>query len=496
MSSEKSISILSISPEILGQIGPHLTNIDAARLRCTCLYLSRVFAPFLIDTVGLRLSNKLSSVKPPCHPIPFVPIPDSLVQHVKTLFVMLQPNRIGIPHDDQNYQSEVNVLRKEITRFTSLRRVDIGWTSVLFAWDVQKHLDRAVLERDLLLLVGNASRNTLTRLGIRHSCMFPEMLPPPPNFESFTQLTELHIVHQDDRSTMPLFKPLLQLNNTLEKLAIKISQTWRAEDIHLRDIFPSRSSAPFLSLRSISLHGDINCSNDSHLSDLPDFPNLRCLFIDRMEVPPGRNLDGFWDVLRTRKTKLEYLFVTYGVNAALMDYLTSFQGLQRLHLDELPGEGTLFDCTRQLITVVLPHHALTLRMLTIHLPCLYLEGILASTQNTITVTWPSPKLFLQLEDLSVRTPSNWDFSLENAQNLLNWLEQFPALRHAGTLWKADPHPFTAASSAATVIMGQLVGRTGRPKVWSIYGLPWSSWQIEPLSNDEWTFKFVKSPTIL
>ncbi|KAF8643446.1 hypothetical protein AX16_009002 [Volvariella volvacea WC 439] len=486
-------SLLALPPELLDQIGPHLDHQGILRIRSTCTYLCSLFTPLSVYRLGLYLSTELEGLSYDYTPIPFVPTPDSLLCHIKRLRIRLDPQELDSELGKRDFQSQVDALMAETARLKSLKDLRIMWQTGFSEWVVPEHVHLlAALERDIIATVARATNGEVKELRIQHSCMSFQVPSSAPPFESLN-LKELEIEYEESNPSIPhLIQSYLIQNPSLEVLRIYFNSSLTA--LSLPDLLPPHTSIPSLPLHTLDLNGAVAPLPLSSLQKLPSLSNLRHLKIRYIQTQ--NDVSELWNLLRIQEIRLQSLSTDYTPTPALLDYLTFFRGLHHLQLSTSHRRRFSEPIAHSFISHVLPLHAHTLRFLDVQLACIYEEHIGSGDPTLKTRThWPPPADFLRLETLHVFSPPGWGFSLESCQNLLSWLEQIPVLSTCAVHWAKDAVP-TAMAMTATRRQGVgdirrgLVGRTGRPLLWIVQGLPSLSrirWVVRRHSQDEWYF---------
>ncbi|KAF8643460.1 hypothetical protein AX16_009016 [Volvariella volvacea WC 439] len=466
--------------ELLAHLFPYLDFQDLSNPRSSCTYLNQIFTPSLVDKLSLRLSSELYRLSSSSGKIPFIATPESFVAHIKRLSIELEVHRLDSPKDFLKDKNLVISLCTEIRRLRSLTHILIccNGNSEL-GWSPPKNPDRlGTLEVKLLGSALQTTQVPLEVLEIRNSFITPQLLSSSPVLKRITTLTELKIVYEEEGpGVFPFVKQLLtQSSSSLEKVSIGLYSY--EPKLSLDDIFPPRSSEPLASLHTLDLYGSICSLPNSPIGALPYFPNLRHLTITRAHSTSElqENQSRLWDLLRVSHIRLESFGTTYETSDSLVKFLASFSGLQKLELDANTMRAIYTpppDDISGIITRVLLLHASSLKTLIIPVPFPSFDY-----GSGKMVHWPSPTSFPLLTYLGARIPSGWDHTIEACQDLLGWLEEFPALIEADTpVWHINSSP-TSREEDAALVSGKLVGRTGRPEIWNIYGH----------ASLRWTFK--------
>ncbi|KAF8642479.1 hypothetical protein AX16_009480 [Volvariella volvacea WC 439] len=490
--------LISLPPEVLSQVGLYLDVKNVSSLRLVCTYVSQVFTPYLTDSANYHLSDSLRHQSHSLrrrHGSPFVPTPDSLVRYIRDSYITLDPYEIDHHHHDAGYQREMETLLREIARFRALKFVTIVWNSRVHATITPKHMDcLGEYEKNLLSAVAEATGGEMVTLHIESpytqipSRTLSTSVPSSP-LGSFTRLKQVHLVHVSTAGALFLLAPLFAQLPALEKIWVQLNHESR---LAIQELFPpdaSTASPVPSSLKSLVLHGDIIWSLNSAIQDLPAFPNLRSLHLTGLSAGTSEaQLDGFWKLLKDRRVRLDTLYTDCEVTAPLVDFLASFSGLRVLRVQDSHVGSDAHAIAERFISRALPLHAPTLRTLMVPVACIHLDSDSdrdsSTNLNAYGTPWPSPARFSSLKTLSASSPRGAIFSLETCQRLLNWLERFPMLDMVRVNWLHE----VAWTTDTRAIARQLVGRTGRPGNWTIYGLSKTiSWGIRSQKEGGWYY---------
>ncbi|KAF8652785.1 hypothetical protein AX16_004177 [Volvariella volvacea WC 439] len=517
---QDAITSLTLPPEILDQIGTHLNRKSIACVRSCCVLFCNVFTPFLVNELTLYLSKELHSLSPNGGPspavffatrrqsmhraIPFVPAPESLARHIRKLCVELDTDGLDRENGDEgrdaNSQEKLDTLLQEVVRFKWLQFMKITWvTGRTSWWRTPTHLGQlGVLEEEVLSTIHNTVKIPLKGIEIVDSCMSLRLPPTPTPLTLFNSLKELRIEHfRDDRAIFPLLKEaIVQNSTTLEVLSIRMYSFFA---FPLDSIFPLQPSTPSLSFHTLDLLSQV-LWQDTPFTDLPLLPNLRHLRLNKFDAAPSplNQPDRLWDLLRQRHTHIKSLRTAYIITSSLVDYLASYQGLEWVSFNLLAAERVAPDLVDAFIARVLPVQSATLRHLWAPLPCPCprlrpcppdSDSDSDQASQIRGAPWPPQVQFSRLAALTLSFPSERTLSVETFQEMLEWLEQFPVLSEAATVVPREFDISGVTQEGLGSIAEQLVGRTGRPRYWSIElsDLRYFRWRSEMACGDTWRF---------
>ncbi|KAF8645881.1 hypothetical protein AX16_007539 [Volvariella volvacea WC 439] len=431
------------------------------RLRLTCRRLNSVFTPFTVNTISYSLEI-LESDGPPAKLIlsdlkswfdlpPFCePIPEAFAPYISDISIDLFPKCSRVSPEE--VKNELSPLWTELSRFTSLRTLHVSWKTNYLSDDIAVPLYDNI-SGHLLTVVHHATGGQLRSVdwSYPHFHWVHSTKPISQLLSSFSGIQELSLAVRSSSKTgvdaQVVFPSelgsFLLLNPQLRSLSLK------CDSLHAicktEELFPP--GVDKLALETLIINGippntslqvdDLSRPSPHSLSrTLPSMPNLKQLFITipknlYLVGPDSPNFDLLWNKLKESGARLGRLSLFCGISDALMDYLSSYRGLDSVDFNLFTHSLTL--TSSSFVDTVLPLHAPSISSLSITTEDRQPSAGWEAMQFD-ALKWPSPSMFANLTRLSCVTPPPWRLESQHCQTILDYATQIPNLEELEVFW--------------------------------------------------------------
>ncbi|KAF8647390.1 hypothetical protein AX16_006746 [Volvariella volvacea WC 439] len=303
-------------------------------------------------------------------------------------------------------------LWSELKRYTSLTSISIYWPGLCWEreenWVLYPHLAGQVEQ-----VIHQTTAGRLSQFVWSMPLPLHVLMPIGQTLELFCGLEELSLSTAEIRSGA---HQLLQSTSLLGDTVLRNPGLRSIGIVH-------QSPYPFCTLEELFP---------------PQLNNLKCLIIRFGNQLPTTavNLDQLWHTLKSSGAHLTKLIVDYGISDALMEYLSSYEGLAEgtLNARVPPMKHPGFLSSYTFLEAV-QHHASSLAVLKIApntewtLACSYREDM-----NLDPRIWPMPASFSRLKYLTITPPPDWKSNAENFQSLLNYVSEMPEVQELNIGW--------------------------------------------------------------
>ncbi|KAF8644748.1 hypothetical protein AX16_008292 [Volvariella volvacea WC 439] len=443
--------------EVLLKIEEHLREIldlwmerkkQMLALRLTCRRLETFFTQFVITELHLSCNigwNEEGRLKG-LHTNPSFP-PNVFVPFISCINISFSTSWHGweVPsYDPQEVLELFPPVWDELGRYTSLTSLSVHW-----AWGSPPELYHYLASR-LVQVIHQRTAGRLSQLCWSCDSRLQTQLPMSQILQLFSGLQKLELdVFTDHDSPQPIsLGDTILRNPGIQFLRIK------CELPHpfctMEELFPSKLHE--LAIEEILVCGTLPSAPQDVIMGVPssipphNFPNIRNL--KRLTIRFGEqhpidmvNLDRLWHALRASGARLLEVSLDYGISDALMEYLSSYEGLTKgwynMRIPSTQGGPP----PSHTFAEAIHHHKSSLAELRMFLGTSWsLAQDCREDMVLDPATWPVPSSFLRLKTLSIIPPLAWKLTADNLQLLLDYVSEMPVIETLDVAWQDEYVP--------------------------------------------------------
>ncbi|KAF8649484.1 hypothetical protein AX16_005772 [Volvariella volvacea WC 439] len=335
-------------------------------LRLTSRRLNTLFTRFVINDLGPRLVIKDGEL---LLRLPF-PIPEIFLPFISSLHFLISLDFYNFANPEK-VAGLLSPIWAQVSRCKSLRAVSVNWYSHNEKWESKLvRLESGTTEyecvaEDLLRAIYQATDGQLASLEwttlqpILCKHVIPQSLPP------FSALQTLRInTGSDGPEHLVESLPGKMITDSPDLRVISLSSSMDPF-CKLEELFPSRHGTS--AIESLYVVGAL-----PNMGRMPSFklPSIRNL--QNLELYPGFALhspasyiDPLWVALKSCSAQLAKIDIGYGISDALMEYLSSYEGLTRCCLSFGSQRARIAPSSDAFARAVLPRHAPSLTLLSV-----------------------------------------------------------------------------------------------------------------------------------